>query len=722
MKTIFSVLLFITISTITIAQYDGAFSRQYFTAENLIEAGNYDDALDVYLELSKLVPSDANINFKVGFCYLNTKSDKKKAIPYLEKAIGGISEEYDPGDPESQSAPLETYYYLGEAYHLNYQFDESIEMLENLKSQLTESDKEFIEKIDWKITQCQNGSLLMKFPVKMIVSNLGDQINTPFKEHSPVFSADESVLIFTSKKEGSTGGKMTDGEFYEDIYVSYKTEEELWSDPISIGANINSDGHEASIGLSVDGSQLFIYKDDNGDGNIYFSELKGDSWTSPTKMGPTINTKYNETHASISADGKEIYFTSDRKGGYGGLDIYVVRKLPNGEWGKAQNLGPTINTELNERCPFIHPDGVTVFFSSEKHMNMGGFDIFFSIKNDEGGWEEPTNMGYPINTTEDDVFYTPTPDGKRAYYASQQTEGQGSTDIYMLTLPGSEEKELTVMSGTVTLSDGTKPENVYIEVTDADNGDIVGTYTPNSKTGKYLFILKPGKTYNVLCENEGFEPYEEQFTVPVGSAYQQIKRAILLDPIVFTVDNGDNNQDNNDTNNNNDDNNTKSGNDDNNNSDSNNDDSNDNINNKDTEDNTNNDPGPDVTISAVYFDFDMKTTEKYYQEMDKLASYLKSNPQAVIIIEGHTDAQGDEIYNNLLGKWRAEFVQKYLINKGINKDNLKTRSLGETKLVAVDLAPFTRKYNRRVEFKVEKMGAAKIKFVTQEIPNEYKIK
>ncbi len=707
------------------SQTDAEFKKKYYQAEKMIEYGNFEEALVLYKELLVNNEKNANLNFKVGYCYLKTVLEKKLSIPYFEKAITGISDNYDPDDYMSISAPYETYYFLGEAYHLDYKFEESIEILENLKAQLPDINPEFLSQIDRKIKQCQNGIQLMKYPVKMNVTNLGGGINSEYKEHSPVFSADESVLIFTSKKEG-TGGKMEDGQYFEDIYISNSKGDGLWTEPKSIGSNINTDGHEATIGLSVDGQQLLIYKDDNGDGNLYYSDLEGDIWTSPKKFEDPINTKANETHASISATGNEIYFTSNRKGGFGGLDIYVVRKLPNGEWGLAQNLGSDINTEYDERCPYIHPDGITLFFSSQGHFNMGGFDIFFCIK-DEGKWQEATNMGYPVNTTEDDVFYTPTPDGRRAYYASHQTGGIGSTDIYMITLPGSKEKALTVMSGLVTLSNGQQPEDVYIEVTDVETGEIVGSYTPNSKTGKYLFILTPGRTYHVLCETEGFEPYEEDITVDENSAYKKIQRPIMLKPIVFVVDDNSNDEnDSTDDSSNNDttDNNDKSGDTDNNTSDdtdnNQNDDNNDNIV-DDTNSDSNND-ATEMTIENVFFGFDEHTTNLFYNTLDKLANYLIHDPVSVVEIGGHTDAQGDDYYNILLSNKRAKFVKDYLLKKGVKESCMNIKGYGETQLIAIDYAPFTRKYNRRVEFKVIKQGNAKLNIETIKVPNEYKLK
>ncbi|PKP20104.1 MAG: hypothetical protein CVU05_09820 [Bacteroidetes bacterium HGW-Bacteroidetes-21] len=511
------------------------FRKDFLNAENLIEDGNFQEALLIYRSLLKEEPDNANLNFKIGYCYLNTVLEKESAVTYLEKAILNIDPDAMPEEPDELSAPEEALLFLAQAYHQSYKFSKAIEMIERLKNQVPDYKMEFTENIDQLEKYCKNGEKLINYPVKMHVTNLGGTINTEFDEHSPVFSADESVLIFTSKRFNGVDKKMTpDGQFHEDIYISNRLPDGQWSDPKGISPSINTLGHEASIGLSVDGSQLFIYKDDGGsDGNIYYSKLNGEQWTVPVKMGGEINTKYIETHASLSADGNELYFTSNRPGGMGGLDVYVVKRLPNGEWSSAQNLGPNINTEFDEEGPFIHPDGVTLFFSSKGHMSMGDFDIFFSIKDEDRNWGEATNIGYPINTPNDDVFYMPTPDGRRAYYASHQTGGIGRNDIYLISLPGSEEKALTVMSGVITLADGNPPQNVTITVTDIDTKDLVGVYTPNSKTGKYLFILKSGKNYNVTIEADDFMPFSENLMVKDGTSYQEIQRPIFLDPIIL---------------------------------------------------------------------------------------------------------------------------------------------------------------------------------------------
>lgn len=771
---------------------------KYLQAETYMDDGNFTEALKIYEELIKIDPENANYNFKIGFCYLNTVLEKEKAIPYLKKASTNTSIDYDPISPKERKAPIDALYYLGKAFHVNEKFKEAIDVLNEFRAEILEGNPDLLENVDRTINYSMNGMELVKYPVNFTITNLGASINSEYTEHSPVFSADESVLIYTSKREGSTGDlKTDDGQYYEDIYISTKDGNEMWTAPKSIGTNINTEGHEATIGLSVDGQQLFIYKDDNGDGNIYSSFLNGDEWSVPEKLGENINSKSRETHASISADGNYLYFTSDRKGGYGGLDIYVSKKLPNGKWGSVQNLGPKINTKYNEEGPFIHPDGVTLFFSSEGHNSMGGYDIFYAtVDNETRTCSDPTNIGYPINSTEDDVFYMPTPDGKRAYYASYKSEGLGNTDIYLITLADTKEKPLTVMTGVITLSNGEPPTDINITVTDLKKQEVVGIYTPNSKTGKYLFILTPG-IYNILFESSSNDLYHsENITVEEGSSYKQINKPIELKPIVignttekyfaeflkqeskiddvvkekldlvanilnsskhlivdietlsefkkdkalaekrekavsdYLVSKGIDlyrimsalpiapDQDNviqvsigereeliaaNNTNNNNNSNNT-----------------NNNQQNNDPKNTAPTNPN-DVTITNIFFDFDKDQTSEYYTNMDKLASYLVTNTEAKVEIHGYTDLQGDEEYNNQLSIRRAKFAKDYLVNKGCNKSNISIKGFGETNQISSDLNPDSRKYNRRVEFKVLKQGTYKLTVEPIKVPKAYQL-
>lgn len=794
MKLIILVLFFAEIFSFkTIAQVidKNLFETNFNSAENMLEKGDFKQALLIYQELLKTDPENANLNFKAGYCYLNSVMEKTQSIPYLQKAVKDVNLRAEPENFQEKSAPIEAYLYLAKAYHLNYEFEKAINLLDTIKILIPNYKEEFTENIDDLEENCKYGIELIKYPVKMFVTNLGSTINSEYDEHSPVFSADESTLIFTSKRKGNVGDKMTeDGQYFEDIYISYKKDDSLWSTPVSISPEINSPGHEASIGLSVDGQELFIYKDESNmvnekDGNIYYSKLEGEVWSKPIKLGPTINTKYNENHASLSADGEQLYFTSDRPGGYGGMDIYVSNKLPNGEWGPAQNLGTIVNSAEDEIGPFIHPDNVTLFFSSKSHTNMGGFDIFFTSKNENEEWEEPTNIGYPINSTDDDVYYIPTPDGMRAYYASQKTGGIGRNDIYLITLPESEEKSLTVMSGVITLADGSQPKNVTITVTDIDTKEVVGTYTPNTKTGKYLFILKSGKNYNVTIDADGFLPFTDNLMVKKGTAYQQIQRAVKLAPIIlgqvkkeyyFHFNEGNTQINNDEANNistiakimqfadkynaeiilpsgNSDLNNIRaevlseslidlkvpeqkvkvlkkpSG-------------------NKDaivlyivsekeniTAQNNNNQQAniindkllnqinseTGLVIESIFFKFDKYSTQSFIENLNNLAQWLILNPDAVVEITGNTDSKGKAQYNKKLSLRRANFVKKYLIGKGAKANQFKIKGNGESKPIAVNSSIESRKLNRRVDFKIIKDGKTPITFKTVVVPDAYKI-
>ncbi len=506
----------------------------YYRAEEMLEVENWTEAFNLYSSLLKKYPDNANLNFKAGFALLNN-GDAEKAILFLEKAMRDIDTTADYSESfKNTKAPLETYFYLGKAYHQNYKFEESLFVLSKLKKYLDPKyDKEFLDRVNLVMRYDTNGARLIKYPVKMEVKNLGDSINTPYSEHSPVFTADESMLFFTSRRPNGHK-ELPDGEYDEDIYYAVSDDDGNWEKAHNIGEVINTKEHDATVSISIDGRELYLYREDDK-GSIYVSTLDNTNhWTKPVKLPEPINSKYRETHASLGADNMTLYFTSDRPGGYGGLDIYVVRRLPNGEWGIPQNLGPEINTPYDEEGPYIHPDGKTLFFSSKGHTSMGGYDIFYSTYDESTGkWSKPQNLGYPINTTMDDVFYVPTPDGKRAYYASKQFNSIGKTDIFIITIPGLQEKGLTVLSGYIMTAEGTVPQNVTITVTDVKTGDVEGIYTPNPTTGKYLFILRPGKNYNVSVEADGFSYYSENISVPKGSAYKKIKKTIKLNPIII---------------------------------------------------------------------------------------------------------------------------------------------------------------------------------------------
>ncbi len=381
----------------------------------------------------------------------------------------------------------------------------------------------------------------MANPVNIKVTNMGVLINSAYADYSPVVSVDESTIYFTSRRLRKDSSNYYikdeyDGKHYDDIYVSYNYDG-TWTEPELIG--INTEGHDAVVNISTDGQTLFTYKDDAGDGNIYSSSLEDEKWSTPIKMGSDINEESAETHAHISPDGNFFYFVSDRKNGLGGQDIYVCKKLPNGQWAKAQNVGPTINTPYDEDGVFIHPDGKTMYFSSKGHTSIGGFDIFSSTMDDQGVWSTPISLGYPVNSTDNDVFFVTSTDGKRGYYSSFQEKGFGEKDIYQISLEDANAKPVTLLTGYIKVKGLTDcPDNAQVVVTDNATGEIAGIYKPRKRDCKFSIILNPGNDYHIEYSADKYKKEEDLYIPPI-SAYQEINRGIDLEDVVFGIDGGE---------------------------------------------------------------------------------------------------------------------------------------------------------------------------------------
>lgn len=534
MRRIILSFLIIIPSALTFAQK--AEYRNKFTEGNyLLLESNYVQALKNFFEAYAIDSTNSNINYKIGYCYLKSAIGRDKALPYLEKAVVKTSLRYTDIEPSEKNAPINAYFYYGQALHLNYRFDEAIAYYEKFKSYLRPSQKELLDDVNRQIQIANTAKLLVAAPFNVVIKNLGDSINSPYSDHSPVLSADENTLIFTSRRAGSTGGDKTiEDQFYEDIYIAYRKPDSTWTKPVSISPNINTTTHEATVGLTADAQTLLIYKDING-GDIYFSELDGANWTFPQAMGSDINSPYWETSACLTPDGKTLYFVSDRKeGSLGGKDIWRCVKLPNGKWSKATNLGAPINTPYDEESPFIHPSGNILFFSSNGHQTMGGYDVFFSNR-EEGNWTEPLNIGYPINTTDDDVFYVTSPDGKRGYYASSsRPEGYGEKDIYVVSIPERKEQPLVLIKGTIITANGEPlPSDLEIVATNNETGIVTGVYKPLQRDGSFTIIIPPGSNYTLSYQQDGQEFFNEVMEVPLDAAYQEINKAIRLKAVSF---------------------------------------------------------------------------------------------------------------------------------------------------------------------------------------------
>ncbi|WP_164977382.1 PD40 domain-containing protein [Ancylomarina salipaludis] len=501
-------------------------------AEMYFANKNYGDAAPLLYELLLLDQKNAELNNMLGVCYFNLESEKEKSTEYLEKAIRYTK--------SKNNIPLDYYYNLGKSYHINYQFSKAIRTFNNLLNLIPREDEVYVAEIEHEIEICRNAIQFTEHPVNIKVENLGHLINTEYSEHSPGVTADETTMVFTSRRNG-TGSKVDkDGQFFEDIYISHQVDG-VWSEPKGISV-LNTKDHDASISISADGQEIYVYKagyynnNESNGGDIYVSKLNGENWSRPQKLNSEINSPSKESHISISADGETIYFSSNRPGGYGKMDIYSVKKLPNGQWGPAQNLGPIINTIYDDEAPFIHHDGKTLYFSSKGHKTMGGFDIFKSSF-ENGRWNEPVNIGFPINSTKEDIYFTPTPDGKRAYMASYRKGSYGRTDIFRILTPEAENTGLFVLKGKLVNTKGKPVGHARIKLSHGNK--TIGLYRPNTASGKFLFIINAGKQYNLEVRAEGYRPLSTVMNVPAEYANTENHSVITLLPLSLRLEDED---------------------------------------------------------------------------------------------------------------------------------------------------------------------------------------
>jgi outer membrane protein OmpA-like peptidoglycan-associated protein len=424
MKQVFVLFLIIFSFAVIQAQKSDEDLRVYFSdAEFFLTEEEYLDALYDYMELYNNGFNDnANINYRIGICYLNIPGQKDKSIPYLEKATENTKTNNRESEFREEKAPMDAYLYLGNAYRVNNDLDNAIELYEKYKGMLPSSDKASIGYVDQQIQACNAALKFMENPVELVKTNLGDVINTSSSDFKAVISGDGEKLVY-----------MKELPFYDAVYFS-QLKDGKWTEPENITPQIQSDGDQYVSSISHDGTNLYLTKEDNFNSDIYISTYENGQWTKSRSLPKPVYSKYWESHGSISKDGRTLYFTSNRRGGYGAMDIYKTVLDEEDEWTDPTNVGSTINTSLNEDTPFITEDGKSMFFSSQGHNSMGGYDIYVSTLDDEGNWAEPQNLGYPINTTDDDLFYYPWNNGKIAYLALFDQDSYGKEDIYSVRL------------------------------------------------------------------------------------------------------------------------------------------------------------------------------------------------------------------------------------------------------------------------------------------------
>jgi outer membrane protein OmpA-like peptidoglycan-associated protein/tetratricopeptide (TPR) repeat protein len=679
MKKLICILLLFC-STIAIAQ-NVEFTKENFaedkdalsTAKKDIEAGDvffirgqkfYKQAIPFYIAANQFNPNNALLNFRLGKCYLYSNF-KLKAIPHLEKALF-LNPKVDP----------QIHFLLGKAYHLNMKWDKAIDELKTYKKTISEGDSiKYMEEIKKHIAECLIGKEQVQNPNRVVsgnIENVGPQVNSQYNEYKPVISADESVMMFTSCRPNTTGGQIaTDiNDYYEDIYISTKKDGK-WTAAENLGAPVNTVNHDANSGLSADGQKLLIYVGYNN-GDLYESQLNGTLWSVPVKMNKNINTMYHESSASYSPDGKSVYFVSDKPGGLGSGDIYISTKDAKGEWGVAVNMGSVINTPYGEESVFIHPDGKTLYFSSQGHGTMGGYDIFKSTY-ENNKWTTPQNVGYPINTTGDDVFFVVSASGQHGYYSS--TGYYGGNDIFMVTIMPQEkqmtlntednllanleapiketvvaqkivikESQLTILKGVVTDNVTGKPVEATIEIIDNEKNVVVATFKSNSATGKYLVSLPAGKNYGFSVNKQGYLFHSENIDIPANAAFKEVTKDITFKPMEV---------------------------------------------------------GNKVVLNNIFFNYNESSIrEQSRGEIERLALMMFKNPAVKIEISGHSDSKGSDEYNQKLSEARAKSVVDYLIMLDVEPERLTFKGYGKNRPIASNDTDEGRALNRRTEVEI----------------------
>lgn len=487
-------------------------------AEEHFANGNYLMAIPIYKMELKRDPDNKKIKLKLGICYVNTRVNRALAISYLEQ----YSQESKSDD--------DVWLYLGKAYQLNYKLAEAITAYQKFK---TLKPKRSVE-ADRYIQQCENAVTLMRQPSNVTFQNMGKEINSEEPDYYPFISRDETILAFTTRRKDNFGGKKVeiDGYRSSDIYVT-TSHNGRWAPAKNAGRSVNGALDEQVVGLRSDGLEMYIYLDHiDKFGDIYVTTRKDSSveFPKPRIFLPSINDKF-ETSGCMSEDGTMIFFTRREKPGEQS-DLYFCRKLPNGLWAVPQILPDFVNTPYNEESPFLSYDLKTLYFASEGHNSMGGYDLYKTNWDQEKNtFTKPVNLGYPINSTDDDRSICVTPDNRLAYMSAFRPRGYGDLDIYRVKFNDTEQKH-RIYKGRVFLGDTVvknQPRNYAISIIATNELDETEyTFTPHSKTGKYMMSLPEGK-YKISITSSRYADLEEPLEVSdIGVTDVEIKKNFLL--------------------------------------------------------------------------------------------------------------------------------------------------------------------------------------------------
>lgn len=657
MYSIRCVLIFLAVAVLNLGGYSQdadkkADAEVYLSMADEMRAGSTaaNDIREILVMAATADPTNLRANFDAGYYHLITLN-KDLAVPYFLR-VYELNKNYH----------FDLEYRIGQSYQYGLEFDKATDFFTRYKEKLTANptysgeDKIDMEIVERNLYECENGKEFVASPKNYSIVNIGPEINSEWDDYAPVLNEAEDEIVFTSRrKEGNINENVDmDNKPFEDIFMATKVGGK-WTAAKNAGPTINTLSHNSNLALSADGKMLLIFSDDNG-GDIYYSDRQPDnSWGKPKPLPGNINSTYEDKSATLTRDQKTIYFSSNRPGGFGGTDIYKATRDAKGNWGNVKNLGSTINTPFDDDGPFIDYDGKTLFFSSRAHKGMGGFDIFMSVANAQGEWNEPENIGYPINTPDNDIFYVTTKNKERAYYASVREDALGYEDIYMITVPPVKKKSEPVaevpkkqipLKYIVRIVDASTKKVIPAKIKLQGATDNVLVASSLNSSGMYEFKVTEAKEYKLSIEAEGFMFVNETLTLE-GSAEQEKIAMKIVEMKKLEV-------------------------------------------------------GLVSVLRNIYFDFNKATFKQdSYAELNKLERMLQQNVGMNVEIGGHTDIVGTKNYNKFLSQKRAEAVKDFLTKKGIDSRRITAMGYGSSRpLASNDDEDEGRELNRRVEFKV----------------------
>lgn len=607
---------------------------------NYAMAGRLDDAISQFLSAVETEPAFLDAWMDLGDAYMQDHDDSL-AVEAYRKVL-----DLNPDAPtwlylKLAQVEMNTGLYDDAQEHVNYFLaDPDMTGEPRSKAELLKKNIDF-------------AAVAVKHPVPFHPVNMGDSVNSDYPEYFPSLSVDGNTLVMTRRiKDKKEVGYGVYRDFEnENFFICYKSDSG-WTQAVDIGPPVNTPLNEGAQTISADGRMLFYTLCDAplgyGSCDIYFTMKIGDSWTDPINLGPPMNTGDWESQPSVSADGRQLFFSSQRPGGLGSYDIWMSESDGKGGWTKPVNLGPKINTPYSEQCPFIHPDGKTLYFSSDGHPGMGGSDLFYSRLQDDGTWGDPVNIGYPVNSKDNEISLSVSADGKSAYYASDRGKTKGDMDIYTFLLPKEAEAEpVSYVKAIVTDSKTGRPLKASVQLLDIATGTSITTSTSDPTTGEFLIVLPIGKDYGLYVQKNGYFFHSENFSLRDAIPQKPFIIQVSLQPM---------------------------------------------------------EAGDVITLKNIFFKTgSAELLPASITELNKVLDMMNSHPDMQIQVNGHTDNVGTESSNMTLSNARAQSVKKFLTDNGISDARIRCKGFGESRPIDTNDTEEGRANNRRTEILIISM-------------------